>query len=218
MQNIMINSQVTYGPQSVVGSVDTATIKNEPMLHRCTAKFAEEHGGVLTKIFLEELGREWPLDDILIDSRTHMLMPGWFPAIPGFHHDDVPRSLATKQPNYINPEYRSKHCMMLINADICPTEFAVGENVFRIPAPEEKTYKVWHEDVMQDIRSGALKSEMAPDKRLVFFDDRTWHQATPAVATGWRWFIRATKGSKLAARNEVRAQVQVYLDSLMEGW
>ena len=147
-----------------------------------------------------------------------MLMKGWFPAIPGFHHDDVVRSLSTGQPNYINPEYRPEHVMMLVNADVCPTQFALGNMDFEIPDPNELTYKVWHPKVVSAIESGQLDSLSAPDKSPIFFDDRTWHQAIPATKRGWRWFIRATRNTGLLPRNEVRKQVQVYLENPMEGW
>lgn len=106
---------------------DEQYVKNEPMLFSATPKFAWENGGPITRDFLAlffgiSLADEasWVLRDSKVgnycfDSRVHMLMPGWFPCIPGWHHDDVPRSCSDGQPNYSTPEYSSKHCLALVN-------------------------------------------------------------------------------------------------------
>jgi hypothetical protein len=217
---ITIASSFCLGNQ-VVQPFSDEMVKNEPMLWRTTVANAKNSlGGPLTKAFIEALPDEWRADPnrTIIDSRSHMLMKGWYPAIPGFHHDDVVRSLSTGQPNYVNPAYRPDHVMMLVNADVCPTEFAVGTMDFEIPPPEAKTYQVWHPLVTEAVKDGRLKSVSTPDRTLIFFDDRTWHQAIPAQKRGWRWFIRATRNTQLLPRNEVRKQVQVYLENPMEGW
>ena len=55
----------------------------------------------------------------------------------------------------------------------------------------------------------------------------TWHRGTPAVANGWRFFIRASRyynasGEPIARRNprtnELRRQVQVYMSAENAGW
>jgi hypothetical protein len=147
-----------------------------------------------------------------------MLMPEWYPAIPGFHHDDVPRSREDGQPNYETPEYRSEHAMALVNADVCPTYFALGSADFAIPDIGKTIYREWHPLVSWLVENGPLSHYEVPDKTVVFFDDRTWHQATPAVKSGWRWFIRASRNTHRKPTNELRRQVQVYMDSLTEGW
>lgn len=66
-------------------------IKNEPMFFNCDLDFAWDNGGNITRSFISNLPYDWQDEGIVFDSRVHMLMPGWYPAIPGFHHDDVPR-------------------------------------------------------------------------------------------------------------------------------
>lgn len=190
-------------------------IKNEPMLFNCDLTSARKLGGPITREFLSV----FPDDaKIVVDSRVHMLMPGWFSCIPGFHHDDVPRSGENGQPNYANPEYRSKHIMGLVNGDICPTEFAVGEIDLEIPTGT--IYKEWHPQVKEAIDSGKLESVKVPSGRYIHFDDRSFHQGTRAVASGWRWFIRVSYDTDRVdnVTNELRRQVQVYLEHPMEGW
>jgi hypothetical protein len=157
-----------------------------------------------------------------------MLMPGWFPCIPGWHHDDVPRTRSDGQPNYGPTEVRAQHIMALVGGSICPTEFASGEASLVEPDIGRVIYEDWHQQVETLVRNGVLKDAEAPSNRLIQFDDRTWHRGTAAVANGWRWFIRATRyfdvtgrpiarpGPRLA--NELRRQTQVYMSAVNAGW
>src|SRR5690348_15718886 len=88
------------------------TIKSEPMLFSSSVEFAVLNGGPITKEFVSKLPKDW--SDCIIDSRVHMLMPTWYPCIPGWHHDDVPRSREDGQPNYKNPEYHSEHIAAVV--------------------------------------------------------------------------------------------------------
>ena len=198
---------------------DSDIIKNEPMLFNCDMEAAKNMGGPVTRNFLENMPDDYKQSEIVVDSRVHMLMPGWFPCIPGFHHDDVPRSGRDGQPNYINPEYRSMHLLGLVNGDICPTEFAVGDIELDIPETGI-IYKQWHPKVVEAIAAGSMQSVSARSGEYLEFDDRTFHQGVRAVANGWRWFIRVSKNTDRThhCTNELRRQVQVYLEHPMEGW
>lgn len=205
---------------------DNETIKNEPMFFNCDRKFCEENGGPITKAFLAALPEGW--ENVVIDSRCHMLMPGWFPCIPGYHHDDVPRPaipvgqhfLTASQPDYENPRYKSEHILGLVNAEICPTEFALGECEMPAVPEGELIYRKWHPEVLKQIDNGNLHKYNAESGKILYFDWQTFHQGTKAVGNGWRWFIRLTRNSDRVntPTNEIRKQVQVYLEFPMEGW
>jgi hypothetical protein len=215
---MIIDSKFTLG-EELSRKFSTEEIKNEPMLFGCNLFWSKALSGPLTLSFLEALPEDWRgAQDLVVDSRVHMLMPGWFPAIPGYHHDDVPRTREDGQPNYVNPEYRSEHVMMLVNAHVCPTAFVIGEMDFDVPPMGSTIYKQWHGEVEDAVSSGDLCLRNIPDKTLAYFDDRTWHQATPAVNSGWRFFIRASRNTHRKPVNELRRQVQVYLANPMEGW
>ena len=133
-------------------AISNEKIKEEPMFFNCSPDFAYENGGEITRSFLNNLPDEWQKDKLVFDSRVHMLMPGWYPAIPGFHHDDVPRPeipvgqhfITAGQPDYDNPRYKSQHILGLVNADICPTEFAIGNCVMPKINEGELIYREWH--------------------------------------------------------------------------
>lgn len=189
-------------------------VKSEPMLHRATREFADVYGGPLTKSFLARL--PWH-GDILIDSRVHMLMPGMWPCIPGWHHDDVPRERSDGQPEYENPSYKAEHCMALWG-DCSLTEFAIGEHEIEIPPLGVKIYKEWQSKVEALCESGVLHRATAPERRMIYFDWQTWHRGMPTTKRGFRFFIRATRNSGLEPRNEQRFNANVYMPILEEGW
>lgn len=107
------------------------TVKNEPMFFSSDVNYAYENGGPITKRFLDLL--PYRFNTGVFDSRVHMLMPGWVPCIPGWHHDDVPRTRSDGQPDYENMAYKSEHVMGLVNGDLAPTQFAVGRIDFIYP-------------------------------------------------------------------------------------
>lgn len=233
MRMIPIDSSFKIGAQ--MRSWDQDYVKNEPMLFSATPRFAWDNGGPITRDFLSLYfgitladDAQWVLRDskysnFNFDSRVHMLMPGWFPCIPGWHHDDVPRSRSDGQPNYVNPEYHSKHVLALVNGDICPTEFAVGKaDYIEPPLYSGPIYKHWHTAVEQDIADGVMERVSVPTNRLIHFNNQSFHQGTRAVKNGWRWFGRLTWDAGYEKGrphyNEVRRQVQVYLEHPMEGW
>jgi hypothetical protein len=208
--------------------VDNREIKEEPMFFNANLDFAYKNGGPITRSFIENLPKHLYYVPAVFDSRVHMLMPGWFPAIPGFHHDDVPRPpipvgqhFATAgQPDYDSPRYRSSHILGLVNAETAPTQFAIGD--IELPGlPDDAViYKEWHRHIQRAVDTGELSSVSTPDRTLVHFDWQTFHQATRAISNGWRWFGRVSWDTERASTctNEYRRNAQVYLEFPMEGW
>jgi len=209
-------------------TISNDAIKTEPMFFNSSFRYAYTHGGAITRSFLENLPSDWLDSNLVFDSRCHMLMPGWYPAIPGWHHDDVPRPeiptgqhfITAGQPDYDNPRYKSEHILGLVNADICPTEFAIGDCTMSQVPDGELIYRQWHKEVCSLIQNGALELKKAPDRKLLKFDWQTFHQGNVAVANGWRWFGRVSRNTDRVNKitNEIRQQAQVYLEFPMEGW
>ena len=117
--------------------------------------------------------------------------------------------------------------MALVNGGVCPTVFALGEDEFEEPPLGEVIYSRWHEEVQRRVWNGSLEQELVPTNTLIRFDDRTWHRGSTALSSGWRFFVRASRyyapDGASAPRgnprtNEVRRQVQVYLENANVGW
>ncbi|MDH0964444.1 hypothetical protein N5C89_16525 [Klebsiella michiganensis] len=204
-------------------------IKNEPMFFNCDLNFAWDNGGNITRSFISNLPLDWQQDEgIVFDSRVHMLMPGWYPAIPGFHHDDVPRPdipvgqhfIAAGQPDYDNPRYLSEHILGLVNADICPTNFAIGKCEMPQIPDGELIYRRWHQEVLSLIERGEMERVTVRDRTLTAFDWQTFHSGDKAIQNGWRWFGRVSRNTDRVRKitNEIRVNAQVYLEFPMQGW
>lgn len=225
--NKIFNSQAK-SVGGFAGRIKNEAIKNEPMFFNCDLKFAFDNGGPITRSFIMNLPEDWNNDEVVFDSRVHMLMPGWYPAIPGFHHDDVPRPdipvgqhfINAGQPDYDNPRYRSEHILGLVNAAICPTHFATGTAEFSQIPDGELIYRQWHKEVLAHIESGNLELWDAPDRTLLQFDCDTWHTGSKTIGSGWRWFGRVSRNTDRVKKisNEIRVNAQVYLEFPMEGW
>ncbi|HHT4259192.1 TPA: hypothetical protein ACTYZB_004859 [Klebsiella variicola] len=201
-------------------------IKNEPMFFNCGLDYAWDNGGPITRSFILNLPDGW--SDAVFDSRVHMLIPGWYPAIPGFHHDDVPRPdiptgqhfLTAGQPDYDNPRYLSEHILGLVNADICPTHFALGECTMPKIQDGELIYRRWHNEVEKLIERGEMKRVTIRDRMLTAFDWQTFHTGEKAIHSGWRWFGRVSRNTERTKKitNEIRVNAQVYLEFPTQGW
>lgn len=211
--------------QNKLSKFDQSVIKVEPMLFNCDWEHAELLGGPITLDFLSNIPKEWKEVPCVIDTRVHMLMFGWYPCIPGWHHDDVPRTRSDNQPNYEDP-HRAEHIMGLQNADVCPTKFAMGKAQFPHVPIGNTVYEQWNKEVTHCVETGELGSTHILDRELIHFTDRTWHKCESARGNGWRWFGRISRyyleGDSVARgntrTNEVRRQVQVYLDAVDKGW
>lgn len=196
----------------------TDTIKNEPMFFNSSLSFAYSNGGPITQKFIESLPKDWMDCGPVLDSRVHMLMPNMYPCIPGWHHDDVPRGGLNEQPYYSAMPYKSVHLMGLVNAEICPTVFALGKH--KLPKVSEGVvYDVWNDLVEKQI-GNELTLQEAKSGELIQFDWQSMHRGQMAKSSGWRWFVRISRNTDRVHRitNEIRKQVQVYLDKVNGGW
>lgn len=187
-------------------------VRAEPMLFGCDESSAYRLGGPLTRVFTSFLG-EGPW---ILDSRVHMLMPGWYPCIPGWHHDDVPRERDDGQPEYDHPSYRSDHMMMIVDSGTgSNTEFLTDEVTLERVPDGSVVYREW--DARIRARVG-VPSRLVRNCEVLGFSDHDFHRGSPAISDGWRWFIRASRGTRRPFLNETRKQVQVYVPAVMAGW
>jgi hypothetical protein len=210
-------------------NVKNEDIKKEPMFFNASLEFAYyTKGATIARSFINSLPHDWLCKPLVFDSRIHMLMPGWYPSIPGWHHDDVPRPeipvgqhfISAGQPEYDSPKYLSEHILGLVNADVCPTKFASGNCVMPKVEDNETVYKKWHPEVERLIENGSLRLDSVKDRTLYHFDWQTFHTGTKAVSNGWRWFGRVSRNTDRlkTITNEIRVNAQVYLEFPMEGW
>lgn len=212
-------------------NIDPDFIKREPMFFRADFDFAWKHGSALTSMFLCMAEDIWgDLSNVIIDSRHHMLMPGMYPCIPGWHTDDAPRSPAycDGQPNIFTPHYETEHLLCVVDCGTeSLTEFLVGDVELRRTYAERMYHQHGHN--FYKTCDGLLERALAlPDNKLervqvksgqiAEFNVHSWHRGMPAKHRGFRWFIRMTRNSKHKVENEIRSNAQVYLTDATYGW
>lgn len=187
-------------------------IKNETMYFRSTWDFINSNNPTpIIRAFQSQLPGEFLLKEALIDVKVHMLFPNMYPCIPGWHLDDVPRTRVDKQPDHVNPIYKSRHCAMIVG-DASRTQFMNG-NLSLPEYPDGSgrvIYKEWDKRVNTYHNFGHTWVHQVYPNWIYEFNWQTFHRGMPATHRGWRWFGRVTIDSELEPRNEIRKQANVY--------
>lgn len=204
-------------------------IKDTPGLWNAPLDVATLLGGRITQAALASMNLGFDYKHIIVDVKTHLLQPGMFPAIPGWHTDGVPRggSLSpakglpdiTKQTQARSPRYH----LMILGAD-CPTIFIKNRNVvLEVPdEPSTNLYKNISEQCASSRSSGNIETyEITPG---VIYEWDWWelHTAQASKSAGWRYLIRVTETDYLEPQKDLnqifRKQQQVFLTSDKFGW
>jgi hypothetical protein len=186
-------------------------IQDEPMLFSASREFAMRNGGIITQNFVTNYLHDH--EDWIIDTRVHMLMPGWYPCIPGWHHDDVPRP-NNGQPDYEKMEYKAIHRMCVVGNTAMPQFLNIQSHMPKVEG--DTIYKVWDE-ILEKRTKKEDKYTVRPGD-VIDFTWQDFHRGMPAEKNGWRFFIRASRNTKRPFKNKVRTQVQVYMPVINAGW
>lgn len=207
-----------------------AEIEAEPMFYNATHDFIDfDQPTPLTSKFMLaciDSGFSPNFNNWSLDTRSTMLMPGWFPAIPGWHHDDVDRD-ATGQPIYHDSGWlvpSRRMFTVIVEAEGRPTgsrtEFVNAKvGVTYPPAPGRTVYAQWDHELEEKAALGALPVSQLESGKLYEFGQSDFHRATPATNFGWRWFARLTiNPGPRPAGPKIRRQVQVYTPTKEQGW
>ena len=212
-------SEITLDPTwrtvpCIQGTWESEIISREPMLFSSSVEFANKNGGDLTKAVLRGIELECPDHFfVVIDTRSHMLMRGMYPAIPGWHCDGVMRG-ANGQPDFGLLDHKAEHRVITVSSEkggVSNTEF-IAEKL----CVEYEPGKVWG-SINDDIEeSMSPDTYQVPDGDLITFNQLALHRATPAKTNGWRWFFRLSFYHSPPI-NKIRNQVQVYT-SQSTGW
>lgn len=189
-------------------------ISSEPMYYQAEPEFVRANGGYLSDTILDFMRLEIPDGyNALVDSRVTHTMKGYYPAIPGWHCDNVPRSETYSQPDFskIDPNCWHYMCNIATSRQVSNTEF--------LASPVKLWYStdnVWSsiDKAMQDKEINRLckppKTKFIKPGQIVKFSQTDLHRATPCIEPGWRLFFRVSITKKKPV-NQIRKQVQVYI-------
>lgn len=196
-------------------------VEREPMLFQCSREFARKACGPITHFVLDLLEAQISngmAARLRIDTRSLMLMDGWYPAIPGWHCDFLD-SQKNKEYTLSEHDNQVRH-FAFINAGPA-TEFIANRN---LAFDVEKV--TWQEvDKQVNFFSNTqIMVQKCQIGTLFEYDARELHRATPwhGEEGHWRYYFRASwfppgHSQESQYSNKIRQQVQVYCD-VHKGW
>lgn len=218
-----VSDLLTVGRVTPVRSADE--IEREPMLYSASPEYARQHGGPITEEILDHImagciadfdsvcDQDYP--HLTIDTRSHMLMPGMHPAIPGWHCDHVPR-FHGGQPELDKSSATQFNYTVTVGTTggIAPTEFVSSLRAVDVEYDPERVWGSVSAHVNKQLVN--IRTFLLPDGMVCRFNGQTLHRATAAKERGWRFFFRASR-TKHEPNPKIRRQVQVYT-SETTGW
>ncbi len=197
-----------------IEGLDNVELRNLPQLYRADAEFSRSFNNHAINLILKNLPTHPEFKYVSIDSRTHMLMRGMYPCIPGWHCDDFYRASKDSQPNLesVLEEAPATHYMLILGEN-SRTEFLKKD--VELPSPRElleqfgdkKPFYLSYDEIIDQINPETVLVE---PKNLYSFGPLCFHRGKPATENGWRFFMRATFSNHREPKNEVRYQTQVY--------
>lgn len=204
-------------------------IKDAPGLWNAPLDIAMQFGGRITQAALASMNLKFDYEHIIVDVKTHLLQPGMFPAIPGWHTDGVPRGKDMSPAKGLPDISRQKvgrsprYHLMVLGAD-CPTVFMKDRNVsLKVPVkPTADLYKNISEQCALLRSEDKIETfEIIPG---IIYEWDWWelHTAQASRSAGWRYLIRVTETDYLEPQKDLnqifRKQQQVFLTSDKFGW
>ena len=201
--------------------LDASQIEGTPNLRRASLDKAVLFGGPLVRACVEDAPLIGDRKHVIVDTKVSLLMPGWMPAIPGWHTDGVPRgshhdpaaadtpSMAEQQ-RQADGGYFPRYHSIIVGTD-CPTEFL--DNPLTLDLEHGESEELYAEMTRLVDAGGHVVTAPRPDE-WVSWDWWTIHQATVAKHRGWRLLIRVTESDTIppAETGFIRPQNQIAND------
>ncbi|ANA86572.1 hypothetical protein PBI_CLUBL_74 [Gordonia phage ClubL] len=216
MSTYMFNSDAYRETDARDVYISDDQIEGTPNLRRAGLSDAILFGGPAVRDLLERSPIVGDREYVFVDTKVTMLMPGWYPAIPGWHTDGVPRGEKGDPSDYGNPSLpkqltqRSPRFHTIVAGVPCLTEFLLGYYELEIEHDEDS--KMYGE--MTNLVSKMAYHGRVPQPQV--WSSWDWwqiHRATESRHRGWRLLIRITESDLVrpSTRDFIRTQNQVYV-------
>lgn len=190
---------------------EISEVKNSLSLFRASLEDAVRYGGDITRAALSKMVLVGDRKNIVVDTKTHMLMPGMCPAIPGWHTDGAPRP--NKNPSLIEQEklddrYNRYH--LLVTGEGCMTRF-VEQRDFTLSLEKfDGTSNLYAE---MSYRMNQRFLELSPFEiepcTIYTWDWWEVHTAIIAQKREWRYLIRVTETDFVEPVTDLRECLRV---------
>jgi len=216
-------------PATVTGGIpqpDQEEIKLTPQLWNADLDTALLYGGDLTRAALGAMNIRGDKKHIIVDSKVHMLMPGFYPAIPGWHNDGTPRGhggVNTKAaPNFLLQESLSDvRYHLLVTGTGCLTQFMDGPLDIEVDNLDPGAYAKITAEVNRIAEAEPYRVWSMPSCSVIEWDWWSMHAAGAAKHHEWRFLIRVLETDhdepQTDLRKIIRTQQQVYVPEVF-GW
>lgn len=203
-----------------------AAIEGTPNLSRASLQNALLFGGPVVKWALERCPLVGDRPYTMVDTKVTLLLPGFIPAIPGWHTDGVPRGhwhdpYDTGKPSMEaqvkqeQEEGKFPRFHTFITGNPCLTEFVDVPVVLDLRHSEDPNL---YKEVSLLINQGDYPTKKHPVDRWVSWSWWNIHRAIPATERGWRLQMRvAEMYHPPLEQGFIRAQSQVYVSEAF-GW
>lgn len=197
-------------------------IKNTPALWNASLDDALKYGGELTRAAIGALNLKGDRKYIVVDTKVHMLMPRFYPAIPNWHTDGVPRGEelrpeVKKVPNIQAQEWMStSRFHLLVTGFGCLTQFITKPIELDVPdKPDTSLNRMINEQTQNIVENREGMFITIPSCTAVEFDWWDIHRGVAARDHEWRFLIRVTETDHMEPQTDlrqiIRTQQQVYV-------
>lgn len=230
--------KVTFTPEHrrthrKIDEVSQEQIENEVNLRQAGLLNAYQHGGVVTRKALDKLVLVGDRKHVIVDTKVTFLLPGMYPAIPGWHTDGVPR--LTGLAGTFDPAGRgapsilaqargsisAPHYHLLLAGGGPQTLFINNRINLDLPNDDPDLYRAMSEQVTDLAYDGTAEVDAAPEREWLEWGWWDIHSAQPAATAGWRYLIRVTESDHVPPREDpkdyLRKQSMVYVPTEF-GW
>lgn len=205
-----------------------------PNLERASLQNAVLFGGPAVRRCLEQAPIVGDHKHVFVDTKVALLLPGFIPAIPGWHTDGVPRLHATTEqvgsPFNAGPPSMDAQCAQEVQGyrprfhtihvgNHCPTRFMRKSWAVDLEHGEDSGL---YRELSQKVESAPYPERGAyldsPLEQWLSWNWWNLHTATPADWRGWRLLIRVTESDQAPLDSGfIRSQTQVYVPTEF-GW
>lgn len=212
-------------PPSIGRSIEDPSpdlIETALNLRQVSPEDAARYGGPITRAALGAMDLRGDRKHIIVDTKVPLLMPGWVPAIPGWHTDGVPRGPQMDPGGKGAPNLRAQvdglvsapRYHLLVTGTHCPTRFLAAPIDLDLDTDVgADLYREMTRQINAAVSDGDQTLD-SPPSTVVEWDWWNVHTAQQATARGWRYLIRVTETDHIEPRTDpadfIRTQNQVY--------
>lgn len=197
-------------------------------LRQVSLEDAARYGGPITRAALGAIKLHGDRNYVVVDTKVHLLMPKFVPAIPGWHTDGVPRGVEMNPAGKGKPNMRAQveglvtapRYHILVTGTHCPTLFMNEPKEFDVNLDLDSDLYANLTRQVNEL-NGEFETFATPASTVVEWDWWNLHTAQLSTGRGWRYLIRVAETDHIVPRTDpadfIRTQNQVYVTNEF-GW